>query len=834
MKFRRNRRYRSGEVPLSGKISRSLWIRFLIGGATVLLSTTAYWSYQTVRTLILNNIKENALLEVQQGVNEIDQWLIDRKVEIETIANTTTLQTMDWQRVEPYLQSELARSDDFFIFAMVEPDGSFYNTQVGQSTKNASHRHYFQQAMAGHTTVSDPFIGLETGIPTLAIAAPIWPSLQAMGKTAKAPHQPSTPSSPIGDVNGNIRLDRVTEVVSQLNYGNGSYAFALNSQGGAITHPDTSLLFNVDQATSPIWLDHANTELANIAQHMVKREQDISLQPIDGELQYVAYLPLQQANWSVALVIPRRNIETQVLLLDFIALAVAGLTLAMVALLWSVQSFEQRQLKKTKDIAEAANQAKSDFLANMSHELRTPLNSILGYAQILRRENNVTPKQQKGLNIIHQSGEHLLMLINDVLDIAQIEARQIDIQPHVTHLPTLLIGIVEITRIRADQKGLEFHYHSDENLPQTVVVDEKRLRQVLINLLGNAVKFTEQGSITFSVSAAELSTSQLTFEVTDTGIGIADSVQVKIFDPFEQVHDSRNKREGTGLGLAISQQIVSLMDSHIHLHSQLGNGSTFSFTLDLAVPSRELGYSTPIAAPAIVGYEGDRKSILVVDDHWKNRSVLVNLLEPLGFTLLEAEDGQAGLIKALINVPDLVITDLVMPELDGYGLLQQLRQSNDCKNIPVVVSSASVSASDRHASLKAGADDFLPKPLSAHQLFAILAKHLNVDWEYAKASEPTEKHADEHLRLINSAASPVDNPKHKEHSTIIVPPPDEMRILHHAAEMGNILEIEQEAHRLTTLNKAYQPFATKLLQLAQSMDDEAILSMVEKSFLSVR
>ncbi|MEN8444888.1 MAG: ATP-binding protein, partial [Cyanobacteria bacterium J06555_13] len=644
--------YRPPKHAPLGKRTHRLWIRFLIGGATILVSATAYWSYQTIRTLILNNIKENALLEVQQGVNEIDQWLISRKVEIETIASTSTLQTMDWQRVAPYLQSELARSDDFFIFAMVEPDGSFYNTKVGRSTKNASHRNYFQKAMAGKTAVSDPFIGLETGIPTLAIAAPIWPSIDAIDG--------DTNTSPIGDVNGNIRLDRVTEVVNQLNSGDGSYAFALNSQGGAITHPDASLLFNVDRPTSPTLLNHANAELAEVAQQMTQQKQGIALQPIDGELQYVAYLPLQQADWSVALVIPRQNIETQVLLLDFIALTVAGLTLVMMAVLWSIQDFEQKQLKQTKDAAEAANQSKSEFLANMSHELRTPLNGILGYAQILKRENNITPKQKKGLNIIHQSGEHLLMLINDVLDIAKIEARNLDIQPHVVHLPTLMMGIVEIIRIRAEQKGLVFRYCPEDDLPQTVVVDEKRLRQVLINLLGNAVKFTEQGTVTFSIKSVEVPASNLAFEVTDTGIGIAESVRAKIFQPFEQVNDARSKREGTGLGLAISQQIVGLMGSHIQLQSQLGRGSTFSFTLDLALPSSEMEIAQ-IAAPAIVGYKGDRKSILVVDDRWENRSVLVNLLEPLGFTLMEAENGQVGLAKALMDVPNLVITDLVMP-----------------------------------------------------------------------------------------------------------------------------------------------------------------------------
>ena len=788
---------------------RSLLLRLMIGTATVIVGVSAYWSYQTVRSLILENLKENALLEVQQGVNEIDQWLMARKAEVETIANTPTLQTMNWSEVGPYLKTEIERSADFFIFAMVEPDGSFYNTKVGRSTKNASHRKYFQYAMAGQTAVSDPFIGLETGIPTIAIAAPIWPS-----------SGPAFP--PVGDVNGNMKLDRVTEVVNQLHYGEGSYAFALNSQGGAITHPNSSLMFNVDRPTSPILLAHDNETLATIAQQMVNGKQGIELHAIDEHLQYVAYLPLQEADWSVALVIPYGNIERQLLPLDLMALVLMGLTLSMIIVLWQVQSFEQKQLKRTKAAAESANRAKSEFLANMSHELRTPLNSILGYTQILRREQTITPKQKKGLNIIHQNGEHLLTLINDVLDIAKIEARKLDIYPQLVHFPTLLQGVIEIIDIRAAQKGLEFYYLPGGNLPQNIYIDEKRLRQVLINLLGNAVKFTEQGSVTLKINAipqvSDLSFQEsfkLCFEVEDTGIGIATEAITKIFQPFEQVNSSRCETDGTGLGLAISQQIINLMGSQIQVQSRLGEGSTFSFALELELPILE-HWKPSLSFPhgqSIIGYQGNPRTILVVDDRWENRSVLVNLLEPLGFTLIEAENGQEGLTKALAHQPDLVITDLVMPMMDGYQLLQKLRHGATHKQIAIIVSSASVSVDDRQASLKAGAHDFLPKPIAEDELFSILAKHLEIEWVY------------EQTNCLNLA----DNSAYTSSSDIIIPPTHEMRTLHHAAKMGDILQIEREAHRIKQLGEDYDLFAKQLLQLVQTMDDEAILTLVEQS-----
>ncbi|MEL7354653.1 MAG: ATP-binding protein [Cyanobacteria bacterium J06560_5] len=804
--------------------------RLVIGATTIVMSLVACGGYGAMRSLMLQNLKENALLEVQQGVNNIDQWLIARKTEVETLASTPTIQTMNWALVEPYLKQEItssgnivAFSDVFFIFAMVEADGSFYNTKVGRSAKNASHREYFKRAMAGQTTVSDPFIGLETDIPTIAIAAPIL--------------SPTT-AEPMGDINGNVKLDRLTQVVNQLNYGEGSYAFVLNSKGGAIAHPNRDLLFNVDRPTSPILLNHADPDLATIAKHMVNREQGINLHAIDGKRQYVAYLPLTAADWSVALVIPRQNIERQLLPLNAIALTVVGLTLAMITLLWKVQTFEQRQLKKTKNAAEAANQAKSEFLANISHELRTPLNSILGYAQILRREKNITPKQQKGLDIISQSGEHLLALINDVLDIAKIEARKLTVQPQPTHLLSLLTGVVDIIRVRALQKGLQFYYYPGEPLPQYILVDERRLRQILLNLLGNAVKFTQEGSVTLkvdSVSFMQMRSEQscrLSFEIKDTGVGISTREISRIFQPFEQGEKLYNKLEGTGLGLAISQQIVKLMGSQLQVRSRLKEGSTFSFSLNVEIPPLEslstLQSLDFKSASAVIGYKGERKTILIVDDRWENRSVMAGLLEPLGFVLIQAEDGQIGLEKTLCHQPNLIITDLVMPKLDGYAFLQKMRQkgqqSDSIKRIPVIVSSASVSKSDRQASLNAGASDFLPKPICTSELLMLLRKYLKIKWQYEDKSEPALARRTSPLKYALNHEQPT------EEAQLTLPPPDEIAPLHHAASMGNITQVEYEAHRLTDLNASYQAFAEKLLNFAQAMDDEAILTLVETCY----
>ena len=493
-----------------------------------------------------------------------------------------------------------------------------------------------------------------------------------------------------------------------------------------------------------------------------------------------------------------------------------------------MHQLEEQTMKaeKARESAEKANRAKSAFLANMSHELRTPLNAILGYADILKRRMESTNPLADGLDIIHRSGEHLLTLINDVLDLAKIEAGKLELNPAPLQLPAFLRQIVGIIHARAEAKDLSLTYESLSPLPDVVLADETRLRQVLLNLLGNAVKFTERGHVTLRVSAnaeggmrnAEYGIQKdegtsaihhssfitLHFEVEDTGAGIAPEQLERVFQPFEQAGKIDKRVEGTGLGLAISRQIVQLMGGRLQVESKLGQGSAFWF--DVTLPVIE-AVAQEEAAPlrAIVGYEGARRKVLVADDKAYNRQMLVDLLEPLGFEVSMAGDGQETIDKALTWQPDAIVMDLVMPVKTGFEAAQEIRQRPEfeAKRVCLIAASASVLAADQEKSRVAGCDAFLPKPIKAERLLDLLAASLGLAWVYAEAEA--------------GSAAPL-----------VPPPTEELAALYQLADEGRILDLQAQAARLEKLGEAYVPFANRLQKLARGFEIDQIKAFLKQ------
>ncbi|MDM8559696.1 two-component regulator propeller domain-containing protein [Candidatus Parabeggiatoa sp. HSG14] len=478
----------------------------------------------------------------------------------------------------------------------------------------------------------------------------------------------------------------------------------------------------------------------------------------------------------------------------------------------------EAQLRQAKDDADAANRAKSQFLATMSHELRTPLNGILGYVQILQRDKSINQYQKHALKVIEQSGEHLLTLINDILDFAKIEAGKTELNQSDFLLSAFLIGITEIIRVRTEYKDIFFKYQPfdfSENTPRDVLPrgvhgDERRLRQVLINLLGNAVKFTDEGGVVLKVGLIHsektktgkgeiiqngiVQNQKIRFQIEDTGIGILSEKLDVIFEPFQQVGDKKYQAQGTGLGLTISRNLVELMGGKLQATSQLGKGSIFWFDLELPEVT-ELVEIIPVETRLIIGIKDETPTILVVDDQPESRIILVDLLSSIGFKTMEASNGCEGLAKAIEFQPNAIITDLIMPEMDGFELTRQIRQLSSLKDTVIIVTSASVFEKKYHNNLVAGSHAFLSKPIRTEEIFELLQQHLAIEWIY----EDTLLSIDE----TNQTNQPI-----------IAPPQKTIAILFELAMCGDIEAIEEQASQLAQSNQ-FAPFAAKLYRFSQ-------------------
>lgn len=528
---------------------------------------------------------------------------------------------------------------------------------------------------------------------------------------------------------------------------------------------------------------------------------------------------------------PARQLASTIVLVGLVSVAVLliGVNWLSLELSFYQKQLEQssRQLQQKAQEAEAANQAKSSFLAHMSHELRTPLNAILGFSQLMSRDEAITAKQQESLDIINRSGEHLLNLINDVLEMSKIEAGKISLNNEPFDLHQLLQTIQEMFQIRAETKGLWFKFQLADNLPQQIIGDSRKLRQLLINLLSNAVKFTHTGGITlqaFTCSLEGLDSAyatgadhkvnqvQLCFKVADTGKGIAQTELEQLFDPFVQTASGIQSQSGTGLGLAISRQFAQLMDGSIQARSILGEGSVFAFNIQVQLVDLPVQENKPLQqikqlAPGQANYR-----IAVVDDQETNRLVLVRLLESVGFKPRTATNGQEAIALWQSWQPDLIWMDMRMPVIDGYEATRQIKHQSNLKRTVIIAITASAFEEQREKIFNAGCDDFVAKPFTEQVIFDKLTQYLGVKFIYQLKSKQQE------LKSSNNLCKSLSVEDLANLSPIW---------LNDLNQAAIALDAEQIVQLIAQIPPSQQHIAQAILEMLKNYDFDAIINLTQ-------
>ncbi len=506
----------------------------------------------------------------------------------------------------------------------------------------------------------------------------------------------------------------------------------------------------------------------------------------------------------------------------------ACLATLLLLIVWGVVMFLIRQINSSRQQAEIANRAKSAFLANMSHELRTPLNAIIGFSELMGFDTDISEKHRENLAIINRSGEYLLELINDVLELSKIEAAKDTLTVTAFDLYNTLDKVTEMIRLRTEKKNLQLVFERAEDVPRFVKTDERKLRQILLNLLGNAVKFTKEGGVALRVRSQRGEgktigddSIRLHFEVEDSGPGIATQDMDKVFEAFTQTQSGHAKNEGTGLGLTISRQFARHLGGDIKVSAVEGHGAVFTFTV-LAKPATAFEMESHLPEHRVVGLKPGRGAtrsqsfrILVVDDHVQNRVLLQLLLERVGFEVKTAENGRQAVDLCKKWRPQLIWMDMRMPVMDGYEATRmiQLDAADRQESPPIIIAlTASAFNEDRDAVLAVGCNDFVRRPFRESEIFSKLQEHLDVEFTY-------ESHETASSRIASSGGFSAENFK----SAIARLPASAVNELKTAIELSDMDRMTQV---VTEIGMGHGALANELKELVDTYQFDRLLAFL--------